>query len=48
MTLTVELPNITKQQKVRRSTVVADYLREMILSGQLKPGDKLPTEEQLC
>lgn len=48
MTLTVELPSILKQQKVRRSTVVADCLREMILSGQLKPGDKLPTEEQLC
>lgn len=48
MTHTVELPNILKQQKVRRSTVVADYLREMILSGQMKPGDKLPTEEQLC
>jgi len=45
---TVELPDILKQQKVRRSTVVADYLRELIVSGQLKLGDKLPTEEKLC
>lgn len=48
MLTSVELPDILKQQKVRRSTVVADYLREMIVSGQLKPGDKLPTEEKLC
>lgn len=43
-----ELPDILKQQKVRRSTAVVDYLREMIVSGQLKLGDKLPTEEKLC
>ena len=27
---------------------VADYLREQILAGKLKPGDRLPTEAELC
>lgn len=45
---TVELPTVQRPEKVRRSTAVADCLREMITSGQLKPGDKLPTEEKLC
>lgn len=44
----VELPNVDKQPRVRRSTYIANQLREMIFSGTLKPGDRLPTEEQLC
>jgi len=44
----VDLPVIDRQPKVRRSTYIANHLREMIFSGTLKPGDRLPTEEQLC
>lgn len=44
----VELPSIECQPRVRRSTYIANHLREMIFSGALKPGDRLPTEEQLC
>lgn len=35
-------------QRVRRSAFIANQLREMIFTGALKPGDRLPTEEQLC
>ncbi len=45
---TVNLPEVEKHQKVRRSAVIAEHLRGMISSGQLKPGDRLPTEEKLC
>lgn len=34
--------------RARRSTSIADNLRNLITSGQLKPGDKLPTESLLC
>ena len=44
----IDLPCIDKQPRVRRSTYIADHLREMIFTGTLKPGDRLPTEEQLC
>lgn len=44
----VELPFVDRQPRVRRSTYIANHLREMIFSGSLKPGDRLPTEEQLC
>lgn len=44
----VELPFVDRQPRVRRSTYIANHLREMIFSGALKPGDRLPTEEQLC
>lgn len=44
----VELPSVDRQPRVRRSTYIANHLREMIFSGALKPGDRLPTEEQLC
>lgn len=32
----------------RRSSMVADTLKNQLLSGALKPGDKLPTETHLC
>lgn len=32
----------------RRSSQVADVIRNMILSGELRDGDRLPTEAQLC
>lgn len=32
----------------RRSTAIATELRRLISSGQLKPGDQLPTEATLC
>ena len=32
----------------RRSTTIATELRRLISSGQLKPGDQLPTEATLC
>lgn len=34
--------------RARRSSTIADELRRLITSGQLKPGDKLPTEASLC
>ena len=45
---TVALPFVEKHNKTRRSAMIADQLREMIMEGHLKPGDRLPTEEQLC
>jgi len=44
----VELPSVEKQPRERRSTHIANHLKEMIFSGKLKAGDRLPTEEQLC
>jgi DNA-binding FadR family transcriptional regulator len=38
--------NLIKPQ--RRSSQVADVIRTMILSGELRNGDRLPTEAQLC
>ena len=48
MNQSVELPNVDRQPRVRRSTYIANHLRDMIFAGTLKPGDRLPTEEQLC
>ncbi|MFZ2620437.1 MAG: winged helix-turn-helix domain-containing protein, partial [Alphaproteobacteria bacterium] len=36
------------QPTVKRAQFIHDALRDMIASGQLKPGDRLPTEEDLC
>lgn len=44
----LELSGINKQQKQRRSSMIADQIKSMILKGDLKPGDRLPTEDQLC
>jgi DNA-binding FadR family transcriptional regulator len=44
----INLPTVAKQDKIRRSAMIAGQLREMILDGALKAGDRLPTEEQLC
>ena len=43
-----QLPYFNAEPRERRSTMIANKLREMILSGRLKPGDRLPTEAQLC
>lgn len=48
MNQSVELPSVDSQPRVRRSTYIANHLRNMIFTGSLKPGDRLPTEEQLC
>jgi DNA-binding GntR family transcriptional regulator len=34
--------------KTAKYQKVVDYLREEIASGRLRPGDKVPTEEELC
>lgn len=34
--------------RTRRSHTIAEELRRQILEGELKPGDKLPTEMELC
>ncbi|MBI1364083.1 MAG: GntR family transcriptional regulator [Proteobacteria bacterium] len=44
----VTLPIVEKHDKIRRSAAIATQLKEMILDGVLKAGDRLPTEEQLC
>jgi GntR family transcriptional repressor for pyruvate dehydrogenase complex len=48
MNQSVSLPSVDSQPRVRRSTYIANHLRNMIFTGALKPGDRLPTEEQLC
>lgn len=48
MNQSVNLPLVDSQPRVRRSTYIANHLRNMIFTGALKPGDRLPTEEQLC
>lgn len=44
----VTLPVVEKHDKVRRSAAIASQLKDMVLEGTLKAGDRLPTEEQLC
>ena len=44
----ISLPSVEKQGRERRSAIIASQLKDMIMEGTLKPGDKLPTEEQLC
>jgi DNA-binding FadR family transcriptional regulator len=34
--------------RTRRSYTIAEELRRQIFNGELKPGDKLPTEMELC
>lgn len=48
MNQSVNLPLVDSQPRVRRSTYIANHFRDMIFTGALKPGDRLPTEEQLC
>lgn len=38
---------VTAQPRVRRSTAIADKIRNMLLNGDLQPGQRLPTEEKL-
>lgn len=46
--MTTPLPLTPLTPRVRRSSQIADELRRLITTGQLKPGDRLPTEEALC
>ncbi len=48
MNFTAVSNEIKMPQRMRRSSQISVRLREMIASGQLKPGDRLPTEEELC
>lgn len=42
------LPEMNAQPRVRRSSFIADQLKTWITSGQIQPGTRLPTEEELC
>ena len=44
----VTLPRVSRPSTRLRSDAVAGQLKEMILSGGLKPGDRLPPEAELC
>ncbi len=44
----VALRRVAKPSTRLRSDAVASQLKEMILSGELKPGDRLPPEADLC
>jgi DNA-binding FadR family transcriptional regulator len=44
----VALRRVAKPSTRLRSDVVAAQLKEMILSGELRPGDRLPPEADLC
>ena len=49
MTRAVELPKAMSQGGGERlSLVVAEQLKDMILTGTLQPGDRLPNEADLC
>ncbi len=43
-----ELPFAPLSPRLRRSSTIATELRRLISSGQLNPGDQLPTEATLC
>lgn len=43
-----DLPFAPLTPRLRRSSSIAAELRRLISSGQLKPGDQLPTEATLC
>jgi GntR family transcriptional repressor for pyruvate dehydrogenase complex len=43
-----DLPFAPLTPRLRRSSSIATELRRLISSGQLKPGDQLPTEATLC
>ncbi|PZP39382.1 MAG: hypothetical protein DI585_04245 [Pseudomonas fluorescens] len=45
---TPEIPFAPLAPRNRRSSTIATELRRLISSGQLKPGDQLPTEATLC
>jgi GntR family transcriptional regulator, transcriptional repressor for pyruvate dehydrogenase complex len=44
----VTLPRVRKLGRKRLSVVVAEQLKEMIFSGEVQPGDKMPNEAALC
>lgn len=48
MNNSITLPEVDQRDRVRRSTFIADSIKKMIADGQLKPGDRVPTEEKLC
>ncbi len=42
------LPRVTMPAAKLRSDTVAEHIKQMILAGDLKPGDRLPPEMSLC
>jgi GntR family transcriptional repressor for pyruvate dehydrogenase complex len=48
MSFITELPVTTRQPRIRRSAQIAEQIKSMIFNGELKPGDRIPTEEKLC
>lgn len=44
----VSLPDVEALDEPRRSVSVAEQLKSLIVSGQLQPGDRLPTEGELA
>ena len=47
-TLAAQLDGFTRVRPRRTFEAVSEGLRQMIAEGQLKPGDKLPPERELC
>jgi len=41
-------PKLAQHPAKRRSAHIAQVFKEMLLRGDIKPGDRLPTEEMLC
>ena len=37
-----------KMTTVRIYEKISDHIKQQILSGKLKPGDKLPSDKELC
>lgn len=48
MSFITEMPEASRQPRVRRSAQITEEIKHMIFNGDLKPGDRIPTEEKLC
>src|SRR5690554_4223392 len=48
MTQTQSRAQATAQPQNQRYAEIATYLRSQIASGELRPGDELPSEKELC
>ena len=44
----MKIEDLQPIQEVNRLTFVQERIKEYILANKLRPGDKLPTEEQLA
>ena len=42
------MEKVKEPPKIKKSELVAAKLRDYMIRHQLRPGDRLPTEEQLC